>query len=76
MTIRPIAGERFRYFVQSAPGKVEHLVDLLDHECGCADWTCRQRKWREEHKSGYTCKHIRIAREYELNQYLERERNK
>ncbi len=73
MKVRAILGETCRYHVQSSsnPNRL-HLVDLLEHECSCTDWTCRQRGYRERTGQRYHCRHIRAAREEFLNDILER----
>ena len=72
MSIRHIMGEPGRMFVRSASNpEQEHLVDLLEHECGCASWTCRNRKYREQYGHNFTCRHIREAREAFLDEVLD-----
>ena len=72
MKVRHIVGECGRFWVTSeANPDQEHLVDLLDHECGCPSFTCRNRKYREQYGHNFTCKHIRVARELFLNEILE-----
>ena len=72
MKVRPIAGECGRYLVQSSSNpEQEHLVDLLEHFCGCGDYTCRRRVYEENTGKKYLCKHIREAREFFLNEILE-----
>lgn len=73
MIIRAIVGEVCRYQVQSESNPRQfHLVDLLDTECSCSDWTCRQRSYRERTKKAYFCKHIKAARVQFTDDILER----
>ena len=72
MKIRSIVGEVGRFWVESESNPDgEHLVDLLEHECGCASFTCRNREYREKFGHNFTCKHIQAAREAFLNDILE-----
>ena len=73
MKVRPIVGECGRYLVQSRTNpEQEHLVDLLEGFCGCADYTCRRRVYEENTGKPFRCSHIREAREFFLNEILER----
>lgn len=60
MNCRHILGEPGRIFVRSATNpEQEHLVDLLEHACGCPSFTCRNRKYRELFGHNFTCRHLR-----------------
>ena len=67
----PIHMEPGRYYVQSSATSTRHLCDILSDECGCADWVCRQRAHREKTGLPYHCKHLKAAREFALNDYIE-----
>lgn len=72
MSVRHIQGEPGRVFVRSATNpEQEHLCDLLEHACGCPSWTCRNRKYRAQYGHNFTCRHIREAREFFLDEVLE-----
>jgi hypothetical protein len=61
-SIRPIQGECMRYFVGSASNPdQQHLVDLLENECGCPDWTCRHGEYERRTGKEYSCRHIKEA---------------
>ncbi len=73
MQIFAITGETCRYHVASERNPRHHyLVDLLDNECSCTDWTCRQKAHKEATGQAYRCKHIRAARHEFLEDILER----
>lgn len=72
MTIRAITGEVGRYFVQSgSQPEGEHLVDLLEHECGCADYVCRRRAHEIKTGHKYVCRHLFAVRNHFLDEILE-----
>jgi hypothetical protein len=71
MKVRPISFEVGRYFVESTTTGGEHLCDVLEDTCGCADWTCKHRKHTAATSTPYRCKHLKAAREYALNDYIE-----
>lgn len=61
-TVRPILGEVMRYMVGSSSNPdAEHLVDLLENQCGCPDYVCRRREYEQRTKEEYECRHIRAA---------------
>lgn len=63
--VTPVMGEIGRYHCQSDTNPNQsHLCDIIDNECGCADFVCRQRKYREKTNRPYLCKHLRAARTY------------
>ena len=65
----PVQGEVGRYRVTF--NVTQHLCDILTNERGCADWVCRQRAHKEKTGLPMMCKHIRAAREFALNDYIE-----
>lgn len=71
MTVRPLIGEVGRYFVESESTGGEHLCDILENCCGCAAWTCNHRKHKAETGKPLLCKHLKAARRYAFNDYLE-----
>lgn len=70
MTVTPIEGEIFRFYVssESEPGKV-YLVDLQENDfsgkCGCPHFTCRLQVLFDGGTRGkaVACKHIIAAKE-------------
>jgi hypothetical protein len=62
---------RLTFLVQSQSNEeVSYLVDLGEGkagECNCADAVLRKKK-----KLGSTCKHLRAAKEYLVNEVIER----
>lgn len=72
MTVQAVVGEiaRFRVSSESAHDQ-SHLVDLLEHECGCASWVCNNRRYRQQYGHNFTCKHIKVARESFMDDILE-----
>ena len=67
-----IMGEALCYLVHSDshPGE-SYRVDLIEGECGCRDWVCRHRQYKEETGQIYRCKHIKQLREIALNDIIE-----
>lgn len=77
MSCRHILGEPGRLFVRSATNpEQEHLCDLLEHSCGCASWTCRNRKYKEQYGHNFTCRHLKEARQEFLDAVLDSLREK
>ena len=72
MKVEPVMAEVGRYWVESrtTPGQ-RHLADILENQCGCPDYVCRRGKHRARWGEDYRCAHIRAAREYCLNNFLE-----
>ena len=67
-----IVGEALCYMVQSESRPNEHYrVDLVEGECGCRDWVCRHRQYKEETGKPYRCKHIKNLREIALDDIIE-----
>lgn len=72
MNVEPVIHEVGRYYVQSEThADQRHLCDILESSCGCAAWTCRQRKHKAATGKPYLCKHLKAARLYAFNDYLE-----
>ena len=72
-SVRRVAGEPWRYFVESSRGPV--LVDLCALKgngwCGCEDFGFRhQPAWERGEAGAHRCKHIMAAREWELDAAL------
>ncbi len=77
MKIEPVVGEVCRFWCGSASNpEGKHLVDLLEHECGCASWVCRRRAYEQATGTPYSCKHLRATREFFLDQILSAIKNK
>ena len=77
MKIEPVVGEVCRFFVQSGSNPDgRHLVDLLEGQCGCADYVCRRRAYEAKTGSPYKCRHLRATREFFLDQILSAIKNK
>ena len=72
MKITAVVGEAGRYLVDSDSNPDQrHLVDLLEHECGCASWVYRNRKYKEAYGHNFTCRHIAAARQHFCDEVLE-----
>lgn len=71
MKVTHIMGEPLRFWVSSESGSTPHLVDIGEDACGCADWTCKHRKWQRETGKPYRCKHLKAAREAFLDDVIE-----
>lgn len=72
MKVYPVIGEVGRYRVESesVPGQ-SHLCDILESSCGCAAWTCKHREHEASTGSPLLCKHLKAARAYAFDDYLE-----
>ena len=67
-----IFGEPLCYLVESESHPGEHYkVDLVEDECGCRDWVCRHRQYRESTSRPYRCKHIKALREIAIDEIIE-----
>lgn len=70
-----IEGELFRFYVRSANGGGEYLVDIEERkfqgECSCPHYTCRlaPKIAQGERGSHLRCKHIQAARDFALDLY-------
>lgn len=72
MKVEPVINEVGRYYVQSEThADQRHLCDILESSCGCAAWTCNHRKHKAETGKPLLCKHLKAARLYAFNDYLE-----
>ena len=72
MKVTDVVGEAGRFWVQSDSNPEQrHLVDLLEHECGCPSFTCRNRAYKEKYGHNMTCKHIDAARNHFTDEVLE-----
>ena len=72
MKYQIIQGEPFCYLVESESHDGEvYRVDLIEGECGCRDWVCRHRQYREEHGRPYRCKHIIRMRDVAMDDIIE-----
>jgi len=60
--VTAIPGEVFRYHVQSKSNPNQtHMVDLIEGQCSCVSWTCRQKKYREIYGKPFECCHLKAA---------------
>jgi hypothetical protein len=73
MKVTPIHGEVGRYRVESRSKKdaPEHTCDILNSECGCRGWICNHASHVRLTDQPYLCAHLKAAREYAFNDYLE-----
>ena len=66
---------RFRFESEKRP-EIAHVVDLAGHdgfgECSCEDFCYRVRPALLKRQPTTRCKHILAAREYLVNQVIER----
>lgn len=71
--VTPIAGERFRFHVESwSDPKHPHLVDLAEHngrgECSCENW--KMKRWpriKANETTAFRCRHVESAWTFYLN---------
>lgn len=73
MNVTPIMGELGRYRVESRSKAdvPEHTCDILNNECGCRGWICNHAQFKKDHGKPYLCAHLKAARIYAFNDYLE-----
>ncbi len=70
--VHPVLGEVGRYRVQSRSNASEnHLVCIVDNQCGCADYVCRRVAHERLTGMPYRCVHLKLARHFALESYIQ-----
>jgi len=74
--VTPVMGEVGRYRVASRTHPDQtHLVDIVEGQCGCASYVCKRRERELATGLPYRCYHLKAARQFALECYIEEMRN-